>query len=221
MDVSLSPIPADTSVKYFFPFYQKLFWKNPTCHRNTSTLRVCQNLLGTKQKKIMKENFLVCFGSLLLSLEPDQDRMTSMTIMHTIVIFILFVCWNSSKNAPQLRHLGSPTPKWTFAARCRYARSLEAAFSHVSLQACKKWIRKRPLSNVPLLYWRMGSLLTQPPLHLPSYCCQISAKLLYAWHDFKLKGIIILRKHYKRNLGSRKHKCRSFSKYFLKCLSVT
>lgn len=75
-----------------FPFIRN-YCRNPTCHRNISTQKVwiVDNLLGTKQKKIMKEILLVCFGSLLLSLEPDLHMMTNMTIMHTTVILILFL----------------------------------------------------------------------------------------------------------------------------------
>lgn len=92
MDVPLSPIPTDASVKYFFSFYQKLSCRNPTCHRNISTqVWIVDNLLGTKEKKKMKGILLVCFGSFLMSLEPGLDMMTDMTIMHTTVILILFL----------------------------------------------------------------------------------------------------------------------------------
>lgn len=139
-DTPLSPIPTDASVKYFFSFYQNLSCRNSTCYRNISTQKVWRvdNLLGTKQKEIMKEILLVCFGSLLLSLELDLDMMTTRTIMHTTVILIFFCLLQQQSKPSTIQTFGSSHPKMSLCSCMQIGQVSRTSLSYESLQAHKK-----------------------------------------------------------------------------------
>lgn len=67
MDVLLSPIQTDASVKYFFAFYQALCCRNPTCHRKHQCMQGVDSgkFSGEETEKTMKEILVVHFRSSL------------------------------------------------------------------------------------------------------------------------------------------------------------